>query len=63
MRLDRQCRGLTGRRQRLQRARRAMHLISDAADVEEDVILAVTIDDALELADHDAATFSTALVR
>ena len=63
MRLDRQRGGLAGRRQRLQRARRAMHLISDAADVEDDVVLAVRIDDALELADHDAATFSTALVR
>ena len=31
-----------------------MHLIADAGDVEDDVILAVAIDDALELADHDA---------
>jgi hypothetical protein len=29
-----------------------MHLIADAADIEDDEILAVGIDQALELADH-----------
>jgi hypothetical protein len=29
-----------------------MHLIADAADVEDDEILAVAVDQALELADH-----------
>jgi hypothetical protein len=29
-----------------------MHLIPDTADVEDDVILAVTLDGALELPDH-----------
>ncbi|MDD1527831.1 hypothetical protein C7U88_11165 [Bradyrhizobium sp. WBOS2] len=34
-----------------------MHLIADAADVEDDEILAVGIDQALELADHiDSST-------
>jgi hypothetical protein len=40
-----------------------MNLITDATDVEDDVILAIAVDDALELADHDAATLNTALVR
>src|SRR5688572_5963396 len=40
-----------------------MHLVADAADVEDDKILAVAVDDALELADHRAATFSTTLCR
>ena len=40
-----------------------MHLIADAADVEDDEVLAVAVDDALELADHCAATFSTMLWR
>jgi hypothetical protein len=40
-----------------------MHLIADAVDVEDDVILAVGIDDALKLADHRAATFNSTLVR
>lgn len=46
----------------LQRARRAMHLITDPADVEDDEILAVGIDQALELADHKPATFSRSAV-
>ena len=50
--LDRQHRGLARRGQRLQRARRAMHLIADALHVEDHVVLAVGIDQALELADH-----------
>ena len=29
-----------------------MHLIADAADIEDDVILAVGVDQAFELADH-----------
>ena len=56
--LDRQRRRLARPRQRLQRARRAMHLIADPADVEDDIVLAVAVDDAFELADHQAATFS-----
>ena len=39
-------------RQRLQRARRAMHHVADAVDVDDDEVLAVGVDDALELADH-----------
>ena len=35
-----------------------MHQIADAVDVEDDEILAVAVDHALELADHRAATFS-----
>src|SRR5205807_6565943 len=56
--LDREHRGLAGRRQRLQRARRAVHLIADAADVEDHVVLTVGIEQAFELADHRLATFS-----
>jgi hypothetical protein len=40
-----------------------MHLIADAADVEDDIISAVSIHDAFELADHDAAAFMITLVR
>ena len=61
--LDRERGGFALRRQRLQRTRRAMHLIADAADVEDDIIGAVALDDALELADHDAAAFMITLVR
>src|SRR5205807_2828807 len=50
--LDRQYRGLAGRRQRLQRAAGAMHLIADAADIEDDKILAVAVDQALQFTDH-----------
>src|SRR4029077_13778743 len=53
MRFDRERGGLTDARQFLQRARRAMHLVADAADVDDDVILAVGVDQSLELADHD----------
>jgi len=35
-----------------------MNLITDAADVEDHEILAVGIDQALELADHSPTTFS-----
>ena len=35
-----------------------MHLIADAADIEDDEILAVGIDQALELADHSPTTCS-----
>ena len=38
-----------------------MHHIADAVHVDDDVVLAVAVDDALELADHRAATFSSAL--
>src|SRR5581483_2837030 len=50
--LDGHDRGLTAPRQRLQRARRAVHLIADTVDVEDDEVLAVRVDDAFELADH-----------
>src|SRR5262249_46468123 len=40
-----------------------MHEIADAVDVEHDRVLAVAVDDALELADHRVATLSTALWR
>jgi hypothetical protein len=30
-----------------------MHLVADAADVEDDKILAIAVDQAFELADHD----------
>src|ERR1700689_1725548 len=52
MGLDRQRHRLAGARQFLQGARRAMHQIAEAVDVEEDGVLAVGIDDAFELADH-----------
>jgi hypothetical protein len=35
-----------------------MHLIADAANVEDHVILAVGIDQTFELADHRLATFN-----
>src|SRR5262249_46594220 len=44
--------GLADTRQFLQRARGALHEVADTVDVEDDEILAVTVDDALELADH-----------
>ena len=50
--LDRKHRGLARRRQRLQRSRRTMHLIADAADIEDDVVLAVAVDQAFQFADH-----------
>ena len=42
-----------------------MHLIADAADIEDQIILAVLVDDAFQLADHAPATFirSTAAPR
>src|SRR5262249_32387548 len=49
---DRQRGGLADTRQFLQRARGALHEVADTVDVEDDEILAVTVDDALELADH-----------
>ena len=56
--LDRQHRGLARRRQHLQRAGRAMHLIADAANIEDDKILAIAVDQAFQLADHMPTTFS-----
>ncbi len=53
-------RRLAGRRQRLQRARRAVHQIADAIDVEDDEVLAVGVDHAFELADHRAYLVATA---
>ena len=52
MGLDRKLDRLAGRRQRLQGARRAMHEIADAVDVDDDEVLAIAVDHALELADH-----------
>ena len=60
MGLDRQRRRLAGARQFLQGARRAMHQIADAVDVEDDGILAVAVDHAFELADHRTAIFAAA---
>src|SRR5215471_21675760 len=47
----------------MQRAGRAMHLIADAADVEDDEVLAVAVDDAFELPDHFACILSATLWR
>src|SRR5262249_2416019 len=52
MRFDREHGGLTDAWQFLQRARRAMHLVADTVDVDDDGILAVGFDQAFELADH-----------
>src|SRR5690606_38849625 len=52
--VDRQRRRFAGSRQRPQDARGAMHLVSDTADVEDDVVLAIGVDDTFELADHSA---------
>src|SRR6185312_3983316 len=62
---DRQHRGFAGPRQHLQGSRRAMHLITDPADVEDHMVLAVAVDQALQLADHSPTTlrFSAALPR
>src|SRR5215813_13045624 len=57
---DRQRGGLAYARQFLQRARGALHEVADAVDVEDDEILAVTVDDALELADHARAYLADA---
>src|SRR5262249_59108890 len=57
---DRQRGGLADTRQFLQRARGALYEVADAVDVEDDEILAVTIDDALELADHARAYLTDA---
>jgi hypothetical protein len=35
-----------------------VHLIADAADVENDIILAVGVDQAFQLADHTSTTLS-----
>ncbi len=52
MGLDGEVDRLARRRQRLQGARRTMHEIADAMDVEDDEILAIAVDHALKLADH-----------
>src|SRR6516225_7471571 len=46
---------VAGSPQFLQRARGAMHQITDPIDVDDDGILAIGIDDAFELADHGRA--------
>ena len=38
-----------------------MHLVANAADVENDEVLAVTVDNAFELTDHFAAILSATL--
>src|SRR4029077_1038064 len=53
--LDRQRHRLALRRQRLQGSRGAMHHVADAVHVDDDEVLAVRVDDALELADHGSA--------
>ena len=63
MRLDGEHGRLADTRQFLERARRAMHLVADAVDVDDDGILAVGFDQAFELADHLAATFTITLWR
>src|SRR4029079_18182357 len=40
-----------------------MHLIADAAHVEDNEILAIAVDDALELADHRAVVLRSTLCR
>jgi hypothetical protein len=40
-----------------------MHLVADAADVEDDEVLAVAVHDAFELADHFAAILNATLWR
>jgi hypothetical protein len=35
-----------------------MHLIADAADVEDHIVLAIAVDQAFQLADHAPTTFS-----
>src|SRR5262249_57343867 len=57
---DRQRGGLADARQFLQRARGALHEVANAIDVEDDEIHAVTVDDALELADHARAYLADA---
>src|SRR5215475_1321800 len=47
----------------MQRAGRAMHLIADAADVEDDEVLPVAVDNAFELPDHFACILSATLWR
>ena len=53
--LDGQHRRLARLRQRLQRPRRAMHLIADALHVEDHVILAVGVDQTFQFSNHDYA--------
>src|SRR5262249_6183653 len=61
--LARQRHPLAAARPRLHRARRAVHQIADAADIDDDEVLAMAVDDALELADHAVAILTTALCR
>ena len=57
VRLDGEAHGLAGL-QRAQRARRGLHLVAHAADVDDGVRLAHRVDDPLELADHGATSLS-----
>src|SRR5262249_39117034 len=54
MGLDEQADGAAGRGQPVEAARRAEHLIADAADIDDGGIGALGIDDARELGDHEA---------
>src|SRR6516164_3036191 len=62
VRFDREHGGLADARQFLQRARGALHQVANAVDVEDDEVLAITVDDALELADHARAYLADAAV-
>ena len=61
--LDRQRHRLARRRQRLERAHRAIDLVADAADIDDRPILAVGVDDAPEFSDHGAGHRATAVSR
>src|SRR5262249_9615427 len=63
VRLDREHDRLADARQRLQGARRAVRHVTDAAHVDDDVVLAVGVDDPFEFADHWAAILASALCR
>src|SRR5205814_7187250 len=63
MGLDREHDRLALRGQRLEGAGRAMHHVTDAADVDDVEVVAVAVDDAFELADHCAATLRRTLCR
>src|SRR6516164_1396780 len=63
MRLDGQSGALSNCRQLLQRARGAVHEIANSVDVEDNAVLPIRIDEALELADDWVANFRIALWR
>src|SRR5262249_55659450 len=63
VRFDSERHRLSLRRHCLQRARRTMDLVADAVHIDDDEVLAVSVDHAFELADHRSAAFTTALWR